>query len=119
MVIVVRDLVTDFLLGQRHGVVEYKDFLRRLQTRFQMPNHDISIREMIIQTCGLHLTHKYQDSMVKDLFLGATAAAAAVIADQELFKDAVCLVTNGFDEQTFSQLGRLRRGDTSAVPENR
>ena len=83
-----------------------------------MRNNDPHIRELIVQTCQNHLTSDYPDTGKKDLFLGPIAITAVVIADQGLFRDAVRLVTNGFDENAFFGLGGLICFQPAAVLED-
>ncbi|MCJ1391367.1 hypothetical protein MMC18_004230 [Xylographa bjoerkii] len=117
MLIVPKALVTAFLLGKNHNVEDFKGLLQRLHTCFRTRNNDQHIRELIVQTCQNHLTLAYQNNGMKDLFLGQIAAAAMFVADQSLFRNAVRLVTSGFDESTFFALGELVDFQAPVIPE--
>ena len=79
-------------------------------------NCDREVRELISQTCQMQFTEVYPNLDTRDLFLGPVAVAAVSIADHDLFKKAVQLITNGFDEDTFSALGRLVSFQVPVIP---
>ncbi|MCJ1243689.1 hypothetical protein MMC30_000886 [Trapelia coarctata] len=107
MLIVWKATVTNFLLGGNHSLDDFRNFLKRLQERFKMRNEDSDTRELMVQTCRKHLKRSYHDDGTRDLFLGPIAIAAIVMADQDLFRNSVRLVTNGFDVSTFFGFGEL------------
>lgn len=117
IIIVLKASTTDFLLGTNHTARDFQSLLQRLQKCFQTRHSDRHIRELVVQTCQNHLALVYPDVETKDLFMGHIAVAAMSIAHQGLFQNAVSAVTNGFDEGTFSVLGKLISFDRPVVPE--
>jgi hypothetical protein len=91
----------------------FKDILQRLCTCFKR-NNDPHIRDLIIQACR----KTTPPNGTRDSFLGEIAIAAIVIADQDLFRDAVHLVVDGFDESAFYTLGGLTCFQALVVPED-
>lgn len=81
-------------------------------------NQDQHIREFIIQTCEDHLSLKYRDAQSRDGFLGQVAVGAIFLADVDLFKRALRLVRDGFDKQSFLDVGNLISFQTPVVSED-
>lgn len=116
MVIVPKAHVTQFLLGSPSTIDNFRAFLQRLKQYFRTRQAQHG-RELILQTCQRHLTLKYANAEMKDLFLGQIALAGVFLADQELFRKAVQSVTDGFDTKTFFELGALTSFQAPVIPE--
>lgn len=72
---------------------------------------------MIVQTCQHLLTLEYRATSTKDGFLGQIASAAVSLGDPQLFRKAVDSVTDGFDKETFFELGELISFQTPVIAE--
>ncbi|KIX97549.1 uncharacterized protein Z520_07002 [Fonsecaea multimorphosa CBS 102226] len=108
-VIVSRDHMTEFLLGNGHKLADYSNFLQRLFTDLRDQNGDERhlFREMIVQTCQKHLESRYTNTRVKDRFMGPTAIASLRINNPETAQAALHAVEDSFDISTFQDLGSL------------
>ena len=96
-----------FLLGRNYQPNQLRVFLQRLQVCFEAKDSNQDVRELIIQTCQAQLKSAYPKPNTRDLYMGPVVVAAVFMADQNLFRDALHLVTNSLDETTFSDLGKL------------
>jgi hypothetical protein len=81
-------------------------------------NHSQLIREFIVQACGEYLSFKYSNAESEHRFLGQVAVGAIFLSDADLFNRAVRLVKNGFDTQSFFDLGHLISFQTPVVSED-
>ncbi|KIW36506.1 uncharacterized protein PV06_11271 [Exophiala oligosperma] len=108
-VIVSRDEMTEFLLGNGRTFAHYAEFLQRLLAELKRQNGDEGhlLREMIVQTCQKHTERRYHNSGDKDRFMGATAVASLQIENPPAAKAALHAVRDSFDASTFQNLGRL------------
>jgi len=119
MVIVSRAVTSDFLLEDSYTLTDFTDLLQRLQELFQMQDGDTFARELIIQICRDQLTQDSWDNiMPRDSYLNPIAIAAIIIADQDLLRNTVDLIANGFNEKTFFRIGEVVHLVHSSCPEN-
>ena len=104
-----------FLLGRDYKYNTLETLFRNLYACFKGRDSDQNVRELIVQTCQSHLTRKYQNHEMRDLILGLITVAAVHIADQDLFREAVHLITCSLDESTCSDLGSLISFDMPVI----
>lgn len=123
MLIVPKASATEFLLGSTGTLIIFEKLLVRLLERYKKPytegyTSDYAL-EWIVQTCQRHLTRtKYRDPQTKDSFLGRIATTAISIGCQDLFRNAVHSTTNGFDDESFTEIGDLIDFEMPVVSED-
>ncbi len=76
------------------------------------------MREFIVRACEEYISFKYSDAQAEHSFLGQVAVGAIFLSDAELFKRAVRLVKDGFNRQSFFDLGNVISFKTPVVSED-
>ena len=117
MIIFFKDSVTEFLLGNNHSVGRFREFLNRLHELFIRRNDNTAIRELIVQSCEVHLAKQYPTPETKDSFLGHIATAALKISDQGLFKNAIRSTATVLHEDVFFTLGEALHAQCAFITE--
>ena len=107
-----------FLLGRSYEPNQLRSFLHRLQLGFEAKRGNQHLRELIVQTCQHHLKSIYPSPGARDFYLGPVIVAAFCMGDENIFTDALELVTDGLHENIFSDLGKVVRFEALAIPEN-
>ena len=115
MIIVSKDLLSEFLLGSNHSVRQFSVFLNRLYELFKEQNDNTEFRELIVQSCEVHLAERYPTQSEKDSFLSHIAATAVKISDHKLFKTAIQSTAIVLDEDVFFIFGEMLQLQSASV----
>ncbi|KIX08828.1 uncharacterized protein Z518_03485 [Rhinocladiella mackenziei CBS 650.93] len=116
ILIVDKDYLTDFLLPRSSNrAADYEKMLRRLRDQFEENRRDPIAQSLILQISQQYLERSSSSSQEKDDCLGTTAAAAIHIAEHDLWKRAVAALENGFNRDSFYDLGRLFASGTAKI----
>lgn len=116
MLIVRRSTFCKFLLGQTYTLAKFEELISRLKSTDQAQNGLLQARDMIVQTCQDHLAITYPKDEQKTMFLGAAAAAALSIRDEQLFQRALSLTKDGFDAHHWRMHGTMLSFEKPAIP---
>ena len=94
-----------FLLGSRDTPDRFKALLYRLQDCLGAVDVDYDIHKLINQICNLQLKLVSSKPKLIDRYMGSIMVAAYFIGNEKLFKHALSLVVNSFDETIFCKIG--------------
>ena len=94
-----------FLLGSRDTPDRFHALLYRLQDCLGAVDVDYDIHKLINQMCDFQLKLIPSKLKLIDRYMGLIMVAAYVIGNQELFRHALSLVVNSFDETIFYKIG--------------